>query len=36
MCRIHQDLDAGMPLKMTFKDIEDEDVTLREFTKRHR
>jgi uncharacterized OB-fold protein len=30
----HEDLRVGMPLKMTFKDIEGEDVTLWEFTGR--
>jgi uncharacterized OB-fold protein len=30
----HEDLHVGMPLKMTFKDIEGEDVTLWEFTGR--
>jgi uncharacterized OB-fold protein len=30
----HDDLHVGMPLKMTFKDIEGEDVTLWEFTAR--
>ena len=30
----HDDLQVGMPLKMTFKDIEGEDVTLWEFTGR--
>jgi uncharacterized OB-fold protein len=30
----HDELRVGMPLKMTFKDIEGEDVTLWEFTKR--
>jgi uncharacterized OB-fold protein len=30
----HEDLRIGMPLKMTFKDIEGEDVTLWEFTGR--
>jgi uncharacterized OB-fold protein len=30
----HEELSVGMPLKMTFKDIEGEDVTLWEFTKR--
>ena len=30
----HEALKIGMPLKMTFLDIPDEDVTLWEFTKR--
>jgi uncharacterized OB-fold protein len=30
----HDDLHVGMPLTMTFKDIEGEDVTLWEFTAR--
>jgi uncharacterized OB-fold protein len=30
----HEELAVGMPLKMTFLDIPDEDVTLWEFTKR--
>jgi uncharacterized OB-fold protein len=30
----HEELHVGMPLKMTFLDIPDEDVTLWEFTKR--
>jgi uncharacterized OB-fold protein len=30
----HEDIHIGMPLKMAFKDIEGEDVTLWEFTGR--
>jgi uncharacterized OB-fold protein len=29
----HDEIEVGMPLKMVFKDIEGEDVTLWQFTK---